>query len=86
MNTYKLIILVLVAVSAAFAQAKPKEAAADSLTQEAYVAAVKESMEKKGKEFDEKKAVARFKRMDADKDGVLTKEERQAFAAKRKKQ
>ena len=55
------------------------------MTLEEYVAKAEAVAKKKGRSFEKKKVVSRFKRMDADKDGLLTLEERKAFAEKNKK-
>lgn len=84
MKTTKLISFLLVIAISSFAQAKEKKEI-ESVTKEAYLASVKAAVEKKGKEFNEKKTAARFDRIDANKDGVASAEERKAFAAKSKK-
>lgn len=84
MKITKLISFLLVIAISSFAQAKP-EKKVEAVTKEAYLASVKAAVEKKGNTFDEKKTAARFDRIDADKDGVITPEERKAFAAKNKK-
>lgn len=59
---------------AALAQAAPK--AAKGQTKEAYCAAVKKSAEKKGKKFNAAKTEAKFVALDVNKDGVVSKEEK----------
>ncbi|NNJ70993.1 MAG: hypothetical protein HKP10_06855, partial [Kiritimatiellales bacterium] len=46
------------------------------VTKEEFVAKQQERLEKQGKEFDKAKIEKRFDRMDANKDGVLTADEK----------
>ena len=46
------------------------------VTKEAYIANQKKMAEKQGKEFDEAKAAKRFDKMDKNKDGKLTGDEK----------
>jgi hypothetical protein len=52
-------------------------------TLQEYLAAAKANAEKKGVEFNEKRATSRFNKMDADGNGIVTREEQvAAFEAK----
>jgi len=84
MKLAKLTTVVLILVVSSFAQAKEEKTPKGTSMQD-YMASAKETLEKKGRAFDKKKIAARFARIDADKNGYITTDERKAFAAKRKK-
>ncbi|MGD7654387.1 MAG: hypothetical protein ACQCXQ_14300 [Verrucomicrobiales bacterium] len=69
----------------AVAENASKKKGAAAVTEEEFVAKSKIRFEKSGKEFKEEAARAAFKKMDADGDGKLTKEERKAFQKQSKK-
>ncbi len=82
MKITKLTLVALIITVAPFVQAKK---VLQPISKQEYIAAVKESVEKKGGTFNMKKTVARFDRIDTDNDGVASVEERKAFGEKRKK-
>ena len=67
----RLFILAVILMAGFTAQAAPKT----PLTQEEYLAKRKARAERKGKEYDEAKALQRFNRKDVDGDGILSVEE-----------
>lgn len=84
MKIVKVTAIVLALIVSCLAHAKSKSAA-DGVSKKEYLAEVRKVLERKGREFNEKRLSARFDRMDADKDGILTDKEKKAFASKRKK-
>lgn len=82
MKITKFTVVALILAVSPFAYAKKE---IKPISKEDYIASVKAAVEKKGGSFDMKKTTARFNRIDTDKDGIASVEERKAFAAKRKK-
>lgn len=86
----KWFVLALIVCVAGFVQAgeKSDKKGADKgkdTSKEQFVASQKKMAEKKGNEFDQAKAEARFDKMDKNKDGVLTADEKPAKKPKKEK-
>lgn len=74
-----LIACVAIGVQAAEGDAKKKgkgKGAAEPVTKEMYVAKMKKNAEKRGTEFDQAKAEAKFDKLDKNKDGKLGADEK----------
>ena len=67
-----LIVCFAAAVQAGDKSEKKDADKGESITKEAYMAKQQKMAEKKGEEFDQAAAEKKFKKMDANKDGVLT--------------
>jgi hypothetical protein len=88
----KLMMIALIGCGVAFAEEVPTPAPTEETLETApkgdtlaqYIARGKKVCEKKGIQFNEKKATARFNSWDANKDGILTAEEIQAARKKTK--
>ncbi len=78
------IVCVGVVVQAAEGEGKKKDKGGGSdVTKEQYVASAKKRAEKKGKDFNQAKVEATFDKLDANKDGKLSADERPAPKGKK---